>query len=441
MSRPKAKGVNSYVYSKCPAALEKGREQPSMKSYLNVEERSLPNGRSLTEEVSILDVLEDELRQQGFAGSADVPKLVFLCLYSRFFEKPVSLVIKGPSGSGKSHALHAGLQFVPKEAFEEVSGMSEKALLYMDGLNLKHRYLVIGEAAGLASGEGRTFLRQLLSENTVRYLTVQRSTDGPFKGQDLKPIEGPTGLILTTTANALHPEDESRMLSYHLDESHERIRDVLVSQATGSRSERRPLDIEPWVKLHAAVSAGNMSVEIPYAEALADKLPLSHFRVVRDFPQILSLIKAHALVHSCTRNRGEAGEVIATVPDYRAVYDLIAGPLSEGLEAAVPEQIRVVVEAVKALQETDQPVPFFGNAEGVSQIRLAEHLGRDQSVISRNVRKAVGQGFLRNLTPGQGREATLVLGDRELPSGTVLPSPEELQADLDGRVMRTPEMA
>jgi hypothetical protein len=376
--------------------------------------------------VSILGALEDELRQQGFAGSTDVPKLVFLCLYTRFFEKPVSLVIKGPSGSGKSYALHAGLQFVPGEAFEEVSGMSEKALLYMDELDLKHRYLVIGEAAGLASGDGRTFLRQLLSEGAVRYLTVQKgSNGGPNKGQDLRPTEGPIGLILTTTANALHPEDESRMLSYHLDESAERIRQALVSQALGSRVERRPLDVEPWCALHAMVSTGNKSVDIPYAEALAHRLPLSHFRVMRDFPQVLSLIKAHALMHQCTRDRGKDGEVIATVDDYRAVYDLVAGPLSQGLEAAVPDQIRVIVEAVKALLETDQPIAAW-DTNGVSQVQLSEALDRDQSVISRNVRKAVGQGFLKNLTPGQGREAKLVLGDRELPSGTVLPSPEEL---------------
>ena len=162
----------------------------------------------LTKQCSVLSRLESELRRQGFAGSTDIPKLVFLCLYTRWLEKPVSLVIKGPSGSGKSHALNAALQFVPEEAFEEVSGMSEKALLYQEGLDLKHRYLVIGEAAGLANGDGRTFLRQLLSEHKVRYLTVQKISGGQIKGQDLSPIEGPLGLILTTTANALHPEDE-----------------------------------------------------------------------------------------------------------------------------------------------------------------------------------------------------------------------------------------
>jgi hypothetical protein len=381
--------------------------------------------KELKHRSSILEALDDELRLRGFAGPTEVPKLVFLCLYTRFFGKPVSLVIKGPSGSGKSYALHAGLQFVPSEAFEEFSGMSEKALVYMDGVNLKHRYLVIGEAAGLAQGDGRAFLRQLLSEGTIRYRTVQSTSNGVV-GQELKPIEGPTGLIMTTTANALHHEDESRMLSYHLDESSERIREALINQALGLQTEKRPLDTEPWFDLHTMVGEGNLSVDIPYAEALANKLPLSHFRVMRDFPQVLSLIRAHALMHQCTRDRGVGGEVIATLDDYRAVYDLIAEPLAHGLEEAVPAQVRAVVEAVKKLQPELKSLAAW-DVQGVSQVQLAEALGRDQSVISRHVRQAVWQGFLKDLSPGQGRKSTLVIGDRDLPSGTVLPTPNELR--------------
>ena len=383
--------------------------------------------KHLARKGSILDVLEDELRGQGFAGSADVPKLVFLSLYTRFFEKPVSLVIKGPSGSGKSYALRCGLQFVPSTAFEEFSGMSEKALIYKSDLNLKHRYLVIGEAAGLSEGTGRAFLRQLLSEGKVRYATVQKTKDG-MVGQELPPLEGPTGLIMTTTANTLHPEDESRMLSYHLDESPERIREALIGQATGFRSERRALDTEPWYALHEFVGRGSLSVDIPYARSLAEKLPLSHFRVQRDFPQVLSLIRAHALMHQFTRDRADGGKVVvANLDDYRAIHDLIADPLAQGLEEAVPKHIRALVEEVKKLQGSTQPTASW-DVVSVSQTQLSDALGRDQSVISRSVRKAVGQGYLRDMTPGQGRKATLVLGDRDLPAGAVLPAPEDLVA-------------
>jgi hypothetical protein len=62
------------------------------------------------------------------------------------------------------------------------------------------------------SGEFATYLmRSLLSEGRVRYETVEKTSEG------MKPRlierEGPTGLIVTTTAVKLHPENETRMLS------------------------------------------------------------------------------------------------------------------------------------------------------------------------------------------------------------------------------------
>ena len=59
------------------------------------------------------------------------------------------------------------------------------------------------------------------------------------------------------------------MLSYHLDESPERIREVLLKQATGIKSKQAELDTAPWFALHRFVSSGPVSVEIPFAEKLA----------------------------------------------------------------------------------------------------------------------------------------------------------------------------
>lgn len=387
------------------------------------DELAFDNFMKLASRESILSAVDEELRLQGFAGPTEIPKLVLLSLYTRFFDQPVSLVIKGPSGSGKSFALHAGLQFVPPDAYEEFSGMSEKALVYLDGVELKHKFLVIGEAAGLAQGEGRAFLRQLLSEGKIRYATVQKTPKG-LVGQELKPIEGPTGLLMTTTANALHPEDESRMLSYNIDESTDRVRDALLKQATGLNSVKPSLDTEPWFQLHEYVRTEGLAVSIPYAEQLANEMPVSHFRVQRDFPKVLSLIRAHALMHRLTREIGTHGEVIATSSDYEAVYNLVEEALAEGLEEAVPDSIRQVVTTVADMADSKSGLSPW--EKGVSQVQLAEKLGRDQSVISRHVRKAIGQGFLTDLTPGQGKKATLILGDRELPSGTVLPVPDKI---------------
>lgn len=373
--------------------------------------------RGLVDCESVLDELEKEIRQQGFAGPADIPKLIFLTFYTSMLKKPVSLVVKGPSSSGKSFSLNTAIQFIPETAYERFEGMSEKAIIYLKDLNLKHKHLVIGEAAGMADGNGRTLLRQLLSEGQVRYATVQNTSDG-LKGSELPPLQGPTGLIMTTTANKLHPEDETRMLSINIPESSEQIAASLMAQALGYER-KKPADVERWHNFFEFTRLANPDVYIPYAPEIAKRLPWSYDRIQRDFAQVLSLIKAHALMHECHRKTWEA-RIEANEADYEAVRALVNGPISQGLEVSVPDPIMKVVEVVQQLQ---LPEPYD---EGVSVTKLSQLLDRDPSAVSRTVSKAIGQGFLKNQNPGQGREARLIVGERQIPSGSVLPPAEEI---------------
>lgn len=380
----------------------------------------------LAHENSILAVLDRDLQKHGFAGPTNIPLLVFLSFYTRIFNRPVSLLIKGPSGSGKSFALKAGKQFIPATAYEEFHGMSERALIYLENLNLKHRYLIIQEAAGMNTGVGRVFLRQLLSEDKINYATVQ-NTDQGLVGKKLSSLEGPMGAMMTTTENDLHREEETRFISVHVDESTDRMKEALLRQARGESTEINSRDLSRWHALHEYVCSGEVEVEIPYAEILADGMPHSHPRVQRDFPQLLSLIKAHTLLHQCTRKQS-GSSVIATLEDYANVHHLVAGPLAEGLEASVPDNVRKVVTAVKTLsaeyRKTNMPPPAA--QIGISQRAIADHLGLHASSVSRTARAALDQGYLVNSSPGQGRESTLMIGERELPDTYVLPDPSVL---------------
>jgi hypothetical protein len=63
----------------------------------------------LRKEKDILACLDHELKQQGFVGSTEIPRLVFLSLYTALVRKAVSVVIKGPTASGKSFAVESAL--------------------------------------------------------------------------------------------------------------------------------------------------------------------------------------------------------------------------------------------------------------------------------------------------------------------------------------------
>src|SRR5262249_2591038 len=141
---------------------------------------------TLASEERILDRFADEVRRIGLVGEERAAKLLYLALTSRLLERPVSVVVKAPSAAGKSYLVDTELRFLPDSAYYTITGMSEKALVYSDE-PLRHRFLVIFEAAGLA-GEGFApyLLRSLLSEGELRYETVETSKNGKPKATILE---------------------------------------------------------------------------------------------------------------------------------------------------------------------------------------------------------------------------------------------------------------
>jgi len=251
----------------------------------------------------------------------------------------------------------------------------------------------------------------------VPWQVIQKTANG-MKGEKLPTVEGPISFMMATTANNIHHEDQSRMLTLNLDENPQRIKEALRNKALGLSKTEVTLNLEPWHELHDFIANKKMEVVIPYAERIVDLLEIGSLKIQRDFPKFLSTIKACALVHFNHREQDKNGRILANENDYRIAYDLLNEPISQGLEASVKPGIREVVEAVTDLSKMGVSV------DGISHSKLAEHMVRDRSVVGRNIHAAVSQGYLRNESPGQGREAKVMLGDRKLSNGSALPSPE-----------------
>ena len=123
-------------------------------------------------------------------------KLLFLAGTSRLLDRPMSVAVKGPTSAGKSYVVENMLAFFPEEAFHALTAMSERALAYTTSRSrtacraLRGRRHEHDSAAYL--------IRSLLTEGCVRYETVEKTPTG-LEGR-LIEREGPTGLIVTTTA-------------------------------------------------------------------------------------------------------------------------------------------------------------------------------------------------------------------------------------------------
>jgi hypothetical protein len=151
-----------------------------------------------------------EVESAGLVGETNNAKILYLTLTSRLFERPVSIAIKGVSSGGKSVTVERVLEFFPPAAYSVRTGLSEKALIYSDE-DFRHRTLVIYEAAGMNSDMLSYLIRTLLSEGRLVYELVEKTKAG-IRPRKIEK-EGPTGLITTTTASKLHPENETRLLS------------------------------------------------------------------------------------------------------------------------------------------------------------------------------------------------------------------------------------
>jgi hypothetical protein len=370
----------------------------------------------LAQHRDILALFVAALEGLGMVGEDRAAKLAYLATTSRLLVRPVSLALKGPSAAGKSFTLEQVLRFFPPSAYYGLTAMSERALAYSDE-PLVHRMLVLYEAAGV--GDNASYLmRSLLSEGCIKYETVEKTSDG-LHGR-LIQSPGPTGLLVTTTAVRLHPENETRLLSVPVNDTREQTRRVLESLAAGDR--RGAVDLEPWVALQVWLEGAEQSATVPFAPMLAEAIPPVAVRLRRDFELLRNLIATHALLHQATRPRDESGRIVALLADYGAVRDVVADLFGAAVQATVPAQIRETVVAVQEL----------GGLEGseVTTRVLAERLNLDRTTAYRRVQAALAEGYLRNLEDRKGRQARLVLGDPLPADQEVLPTVETLAAQL-----------
>ncbi len=374
------------------------------------------NEPALAREPHILDALAADLDRAGLlAERVPIAKLVFLATVSRLHASPVSVAIKGPSSAGKSWLLRQVLAFFPTTAFWELSAMSSKALVYSEE-PLAHRMLVLCEADGMPDAEA--LLRTLLSEGRLRYSTVESTKDG-LRAREIER-EGPTGFLTTTTAIRLHAENETRYLSVTVSDTPEQAAAVFLRWGEAvAGGQKAPVDYTRWHTLSDWLEEGEREVVIPYGPILAKLMPPRALRLQRDFVAVLSLVKAHTLLHRATRKRDGQARILAALTDYGAVRELAEPLIAQGVEASVKPTVRATVEAVAALAPE--------HPEGVSQTAVRQRLNLDRGTASRRVRDAIAAGYLLDQEDRHGHPSRLRLADPLPDDGAVLPTVEALE--------------
>ena len=138
----------------------------------NTHNESWEHCKAIAQLPDILSDFATVLKSQGLVGQEREARLLFLIFVSRLFPRPISCKMHGPSSGGKSFLVESVAAFFPDTAYYWLTAMSDRALAYSEE-PLKHRMLLIAEAAALQSG--------VIAESCVRGSIRRRTLDSSLE--------------------------------------------------------------------------------------------------------------------------------------------------------------------------------------------------------------------------------------------------------------------
>jgi len=299
----------------------------------------LRSGDILSELVTFLDRI-------GYVREARNKKLAYLACTSRKLpgkKKAISLISKGESGSGKSELVKQILKLIPSRDIKEFTFITEKALLHSK-TDLSHKILCIYEREGGAKSDYT--LRTAISEEKLSiFIPRKNPTTGDFESIEKEILAEGLVYIETTTEERIEAQNANRTFEFYTDSSQEQTREILISQAKAHCRSHKDLEYQYriWRCLQELLEP--IPVYVPFAEELAKQFPVDKVRARRDFPRLLALIEASALLHQCNRDRNEFEEtkyIVANEVDFRTAIEIILPILSQTYKSVSPKEESLV---------------------------------------------------------------------------------------------------
>jgi hypothetical protein len=358
----------------------------------------------------LLDVMARDLDAMGTVGETDNKKMLFLAMVSRLLPRPVNIVVKGPSSSGKSHLVRSVAELFGSTAVLQLSSMSARALYYMNEQELCHRVLFVDEYMP-HSGRDHA-LRLMQSEGRLVMAVTTREKEEGFSTRT-RTVKGPIAFITTTTRQNIFDENETRAFALQTDCSEAQTRRIHEAQrrAHSLRAPQPEYDQDTWAAALSTLKP--YPVVIPFAEHI-HLASTGQARDRRDLGRILSLIEACTLLHQMERRTmayGEDEALVAALDDYRVAHGLAGAFLAP---VAVESQVDQVVTACRSLGEA-----------GASHYDLMDVLSWSRPTVIKYCQQAVKTGRLRledGSNGGQKRYRVV----RHQPLSGVMTSPEEV---------------
>jgi hypothetical protein len=294
-------------------------------------------------EPDLLDRAAQDVEALGVAGEDRLTRTLYLLGTSRLLPRPLAMIAKGPTASGKSYVVEKVSRLFPPEAVLRATSLTPQSLYYMEKGALRHRWVVAGERSRKEdddTAEATRALREMISSGRLSKLIPLKDEGGMLTA--LIEQEGPIAYVESTTRERVFDEDENRMLSVYTDEQPGQTRRVLERLAADAAGGRGGGDVERVVLRHHAMQRmlRQCHVVIPYAEELGRRITDERVEARRAFPHLLAMVQALTLLYQFQRERDADGALVATEWDYEWARWLLEGPLSRLLGTGLSRAAR-----------------------------------------------------------------------------------------------------
>ena len=365
------------------AAIQQARA-PKEPEPVSLSEAERQAALDLLRSPALIERILADFEACGVVGEATNKLVGTLAAVSRKLDSPLAVLVQSSSAAGKSALMEAVLAFVPEEDRVQYSAMTGQSLFYMGQTSLKHRILAIAEEEG--AHRAAYALKLLQSEGALTIASTGSDANGTLVTQDYR-VEGPTMLMMTTTAIDIDEELLNRCLVLTVDEDrdqtraiHRRQREKRTLAGLVRRQEKQAI-----LTLHR--NAQRLLRPLAVVNPYADRLTFldSRTRTRRDHEKYLTLIDAIALLHQYQRpvrsvqiDERSLDYVEVTLADIALANRLAHEVLGRSLDE-LPPQTRRMLGAVQALvaqraaAEAIRPAEVrFGRADIRRQASLSD---------------------------------------------------------------------
>jgi DNA primase len=331
---------------------------PKEPSVPSMSEADQAEALALLKSPELMSRIVDDFDACGVVGERTNKLVGYLAAVSRLLDRPLAVVIQSSSAAGKSALMDAVLAFVPEEARTKYSAMTGQSLFYMGPTSLKHRILAIAEEEGASRASYAMKLLQSEGELTIASTGTDPAT-GNLITQEYR-VEGPTTLMMTTTAIDLNEELLNRCLVLTVDEDREQTRRIHALQR-----EKRTLAGLAKREAKTAILATHQNAQrllrpLAVVNPYADRLTFldDRTRTRRDHEKYLTLIDTVTLLHQHQREvktahvAGRSVEYIeATLDDIAQANAIAHEVLGRSLDELPPQTRRLLAAIVAHVHE------------------------------------------------------------------------------------------